>query len=208
MRAIAPVALTALWGILLMTTDVTAADKPKPPEPGKAIPATTPLSLTVEGTAKYTLDANAKSEDDLNKGFATDIFPKPPAVDLKLVLKNTGDQPVQVWTSGDPVTVDLEVKGKGVVTVAPRLAMTLEFRSPMAVEIAAGKTVELPLKALAGGMRGNGQYVYWTQAGEVELVATLNTAVSPAPKGADATDDGFGKVKVCSTAFKITVEKK
>lgn len=191
-----------------MHSELGAADKPKPLQPGKAQPESTPLSLVIEGTAKYSLDSKAKSEDELKNGFATDIFPNPPQVDLKLVIKNTSDKPVSVWTSGDPVTIDLELKGKGVVRVAPRMMMTQEFRGPKAVEIAAGKSVELPLKSLAGGKRGIGHYVYWSQAGEYELIATINTAVSPAPKGADATDKGFGKVQVASQAFKLTVDAK
>ena len=208
MRTIFQLAVLTLLGGVLMVTDTLAADKPKPLQPAQTQPDGTPLSLTIEGTSQYLLDVTAKSEDELKKGFAADNFPNPPKVDLKLVLKNTGDKPVNVWIGGDPVTVDLELKGKGVVKVTPQLMMTQEFRSPKSVEIAAGKTVELPLKALSGGKRGMGQYVYWTQAGEYELIATLNTAVSPAPKGADAADDGFGKVRVASPAFKLTVKAK
>ncbi len=178
-----------------------AADKPKAPEG-------TPLSVTVEGTAKYTLDPALGSEEDLKKGFAVDKFPNPPKVDLKLVVKNTSDKPVQVWTSGDPVTVELNLKGDGAVSVQPRLAMTADYRSPRSTEVAAGKTIDIPLKQLSGGKRGMGQFWYWTKAGEYELTAVLNTAVSPAPAGADKADGGYGLVKVASPAFKIAVEKK
>jgi hypothetical protein len=178
-----------------------AADKPKAPEG-------TPLSVTVEGTAKYVLDPALGSEEDLKKGFAADKFPNPPKVDLKLVIKNTSDKPVQVWTSGDPMTVELELKGDGAVMVKPRLMMTADYRSPRSTEVAVGKTVEIPLKQLSGGKRGLEQFWYWTKAGEYELVATVNTAVSPPPAGADKADGGFGKVKVTSPAFKLVVEKK
>jgi hypothetical protein len=86
--------------------------------------------------------------------------------------------------------------------------MTTDFRGPKVVEVAAGKTAEIPLKQLSGGMRGMGEYLYWTKPGDYELTVVLNTAVSPAPKGAEVTDGSYGKAKVASEAFKITVEKK
>lgn len=204
-RAILIATAVAILGGAAMSE---AADKPKFPEPGKALPEGTPLSVTIEGTAKYTLDPALGSEADLKQGFAADKFPNPPKVVLKLVVKNTSDKPVQVWTSGDPVTVGLNLKGDGAVMVTPRLAMTADYRSPRSTEVAAGKTVEIPLTQLSGGKRGMGEYSYWTKAGEYELTATLNTAVNPAPAGADKADGGFGLVKVASPAFKIVVEKK
>ena len=198
----------AVLGMVILTGGVTAADKPKPPEPGKNQPAETPLEVTLDGTAKYTLAADAPSEDDLKKGFATDKFPNPPKVDLKVVIKNTSDKAVKVWASGDPVTLDLKLTGKGAVHANPRLMMTREFRLPKAVEIEAGKTAEIPLKQLSGGLRGMGEYWYWTKAGEYELTAVLHTGVSPAPKGAEAADGGFGKVLCATKPLKITVEEK
>lgn len=197
-RSILLATVVAVLGGAVMSE---AADKPKAAEAA-------PLSVTIEGTAKYTLDPALGSEDDLKKGFAADKFPNPPKVDLKLVVKNTSDKPVQVWTSGDPVTVDLTLKGDGATSVKPRLMMTADYRSPRSTEVAAGKTVEIPLTQLSGGKRGMGEYWYWAKAGEYELTATLNTAVSPAPAGADKADGGYGKVKVTSPAFKIVVEKK
>jgi hypothetical protein len=207
MRTIARLIPVALIGVIAMTAAAAAADKPKPPEPGKAVPDATPLTVTVEGTAKYPLPADAKSEDEMKKGFATDQFPPPPKIDLKLVVKNTSADTVKVWEGGDPVTIDLTVKGDGVVSVPPRLAMTTEFRTPKVVELAAGKSFEIPLKQLSGGMRGAGHYVYWTKPGEHTLSATLNTAMWPPPKGADRRGE-FGVVHVASKEFKITVEKK
>lgn len=207
MRAIPRLLLIALTGGLVMPPPTPAADQPKSPEPGKAVPDSTPLEVTVEGTAKYTLEAAAPSEADLKKGFAVDRFPPPPAVELKLVVKNTGKDAIKVWGGGDPVKIELLLQGEGTVSVAPRLAMTTEFRSPKVVELAAGKSFEIPLKRLSGGMRGGGQYVYWTTPGEHTLVATLHTAVSPAPMGADARGE-FGVVQVASKEFKIAVGRK
>lgn len=196
--------------VLVATPDATAkrAAPPKAPEPGKAIPETTPLEATIEGTAKYTLDLGGKTAEEFEKSLKGENVPPPPKVDLKLVLKNTSKETIQVWKSGDTVTVELKLTGKGAATAKPMLMTTADFRLPKAVEVEAGKTVEFPIKALAGGFRNIGEYAYWTQAGEYELVATLKSGVNPAPTGAADGGDGFGQVMVASKAFKITVEPK
>lgn len=196
--------------VLAAVPDATAkrAAPPKAPEPGKALPDTTPLEATLEGTAKYALDLGGVSADDFAKSLKGEKVPAPPKVDLKLVLKNTSKETIQVWNSGDTVSVDLKLTGKGAMTAKPNLMTTADFKLPKAVEIEAGKTLELPIKALAGGPRNIGEFAYWTQAGEYELVATIKTGVNPAPKGAADGGNGFGLVQVASKAFKITVEEK
>ena len=197
----------------LLGLAMTAHADDKKPEPGKAIPETTPLELTIKGdTTKYTLDLGGKTPAEFEKLLA-DVkdgkgrAPKPPEVKLTLVVKNTSDKAIKVWAKGDAVVLDLELKGKGATSVAPRLAFTADFRLPQATDLEAGKTMEIPLGALVCGFRGASKYTYWTQPGEYELTATWKTGVSPAPKGA-TDNDGFGVVTVSSKAFKITVEEK
>lgn len=192
-----------------------AAEDKKDAKP-KADPAGTPLELAVAGkTTKYALDTGGLSAADYKKkieglekakGFARP--PAPPAVDLTVEIKNTSDKAVQVWAKGDPVVLTLELKGKGAVNTAPPLAFTQEFRIPSAVEIAAGKTHVIPVKTLTSGFRGASVFSYWAEAGEYELVATLKTAMNPAPKGAKADEDGFGVVTLTSAPLKLTVEEK
>jgi len=129
-------------------------------------------------------------------------------VDLVLEIKNTSDKPVTVWISGDPVVVELTLKGKGAVNVMPELAFTQEFRFPKPVEIAPGKTHAIPVKTLVSGFRGASKYSYWSEAGEYELVAKFKTGMSPAPKDAKDGGDGFGNVSVTSAPLKIVVEEK
>ena len=203
--------LAAVCGLVAFTPAAfakRAPAKPAAPEAGKAIPETTPLELTIEGTAKYTLDLGGATAEEFEKSLKGDKTPAPPKVELKLVIKNTSKETVQLWTSGDSVKVDLTLTGKGAAKATPMLATTADFRLPKAVEIEAGKTVELPIKALAGGPRGIGEYAYWMQAGDYELVATLTSAVNPAPKGAADAGDGFGSVQAASKAFKVTVSEK
>lgn len=212
MRTLLKSLLAAALGlaVLVVAPDASAkrAAPAKVPEPGKALPETTPLEATIEGTAKYTLDLGGKSADEFAKSLKGENVPPPPKVDLKLVLKNTSKEAVQVWNSGDTVSVELKLTGKGAATAKPMLMTTADFRLPKAVEIEAGKTIELPIKALAGGFRNIGEYAYWTEAGEYELVATFKTGVSPAPNGATDGGDGFGQVMVSSKTFKITVAEK
>jgi hypothetical protein len=186
--------------LLTAALAVAADDKPKA-DAG-------PLEAALEGTAKYTLDLGGKTADEFMKGLKGDRVPPAPKVDLKLVLKNAGKEDVQVWTSGDPVTITFKLTGKGAASAKPELMFTTDFRLPKAVKVEAGKTVEFPIKSLTGGFRGASEFAYWTQPGDYELVATLATGVSPKPKGADDAGDGFGKVKVSSQPFKITVEEK
>ena len=202
-----------LFTLLGLAMSVQAQDKKAKPEPGKAIPATTPLSLTIRGeSSKFTLDLGGKTPEEFAKlieAAKKDEAPMPklPEVKLTLVVKNTSTEEIQVWSKGDPVVLELELKGKGAEILAPRRAFTADFRLPMPTTLAAGKTLEIPLNTLAFGFRNASKFAYWTQAGEYELIATWSTGVSPAPKGAEDRD-GFGVVAVSSPAFKITVEEK
>ncbi|MBX9581768.1 MAG: lamin tail domain-containing protein [Gemmataceae bacterium] len=188
------------------------ADDPKDRGP-KADPKGTPLELTITGKkTTYPLDLGGLTADGYKKmvGAAGKAgkMPNPPEVDLAVEIKNTSDQPVTVWVKGDPFDLSLGLKGKGAVNAAPPLASTLEFRIPEGVELAPGKTHSIPVKNLMSGFRGRSKYAYWTTAGEYELVATLKTGMSPAPKGAKDAGEGFGEVKLTSAPFKLTVEDK
>ncbi|HJZ53314.1 MAG TPA: hypothetical protein VKE74_00055 [Gemmataceae bacterium] len=185
-----------------------ADDKPK------ADPPATPLELTITGkTITYPLDTGGLSGTESRKKIEEAVkaggkVPAPPAVDLVAEIKNTSDKPVKVWVKGDPVVLELTLKGEGAVNVNPKLFFTNELRLPEAVEIAPGKSHPIPVKSLASGFRGVARGSYWTEPGEYELVATLKTGVSPAPKGAKDGGDGFGIVTLTSAPLKIKVEGK
>jgi hypothetical protein len=192
-----------------------AGDDKKPGKP-KADPEGTPLELTITGkTTKYTLDTGTLTPAEFKKkveaiGKDGDLggpVPAAPKVDLTVEVKNTSDKPVKVWFKGDPVVLTLELKGKGAVNAAPSLAFTTQFISPEAIELAPGKAHAFPVKALTSGTRGGSLYSYWTEPGEYDLVATLKTGMTPAPKGA-MDFDGFGVVTLTSAPLKLTVEAK
>jgi len=183
----------------------------KPADKPKADPEGTPLELSITGKAvKYTIDTGGLSSDDYKKKLegAKGRPPAAPTVDLAIEIKNTSDKPVKVWSAGDPVMLELELKGKGALTLNPNLAFTREFRSPTAAEIAPGKSLSIPIKSLTSGFRGASKFTYWTAPGEYELVAKFKTGMNPAPKGAKDAGDGFGQVTLTSAPFKLTVDEK
>jgi len=207
-RSILPVA------VIVGFAAFSASDDKKPEKP-KADPEGTPLELTITGKAKYTLDTGGLSIADFKKKIdattgkgAKGRPPAPPTVDLAIEIKNTSDKAVKVWEKGDPVVLTLNLKGPGAVNADVNGPMTLEFRLPQAVEIAAGKTHTIPVKSLMSGVRGTTRFSFWTEPGDYELVATLKTGMLPAPKGAKEGMDGFGVVTLTSAPFKVTVDEK
>jgi hypothetical protein len=191
--------------VVLTLTLLAAADDTKGPTTD---PKGVKLELSITGKKTTYPLGEVRSAEELKKMAEDKVpLPKPPEVDLKAVVKNTGDKPMRLWAKGDPVVLTLELKGEGAVNLDPQLATTLEFRTPEAVEVEPGKAVEIPIKSLSSGFRGLSRYSYWTKPGEYELVATLKTGVQPIPEGAEE-QDGFGKVKLTSAPFKVSVEKK
>jgi hypothetical protein len=198
--------LTALALVIAASPLARADDKKDEPKP-----ADLPVKATlVAKKATYTLDLGGKNGEEFRKllkeGEKTGQVPAAPKVELVLELKNTGDKDVQLWISGDPVTVNLDLAGKGAVSVAARQAFTREFRVPKPIALAAGKTHEIPIASLTYGFRGVAQQAYWTEPGEYTLTASFQTAISPAPKGTKDDGQGFGTCTIKSELVKITVE--
>ncbi len=191
---------------------VTAAGAEDKKPAGSTKPEGAPLELTVTGTATYELDLGGKTTEEYAKAIAAakekgGRMPAAPKVALKLIVKNTSDKAIKIYSGGDSVVLDLELRGKGAVNAAPNLAFTTDFRLPTEVELGAGKSIEFALTALTSGFRGASKFAYWTAPGDYELIASWKTAVNPAPKGAEA-NDGFGTVTVTAAPFKIAVSEK
>jgi hypothetical protein len=198
--------LTGL-ALLVVASPLTRADDKKD-EPK---PADLPVKATlVAKTTTYKLDLGGKSGEEFRKllkeGEKTGQLPAAPKVELVLQLKNTSDKDVKIWITGDPVMVNLDLAGKGAVSVAGKRAFTTDFRLPMATTLAAGKTHEIPITSLSYGFRGMAQQAYWTEPGEYTLTASFQTGISPAPKGTKDNGDGFGICTIKSEPVKITVE--
>ena len=110
-------------------------------------------------------------------------FPAPPAVDLVLQLTNTGKEKATVYVEGDSNVLTLTLKGPGVVTVDPGQAFTAELRPPKPTEVGPGKSVEIPVRALADGFRRSSRYIYPTAPGEYTLSATYQLVTPEGTKG-------------------------
>src|SRR5262249_54721326 len=151
-------------------------------------PPGVPLELRLTSKKDtYTLDRGgltaAEYINQIKKTSESAVFP-PPAVDVTVELRNTGNKDLTFWSDGDPVIITLELKGKGALNVVPKIPITLEFRMPKALTLAPGKSHTYTFSSLLSGMRRTTHASYWTEAGEYTLTARLDTAVSPTPKGA------------------------
>ncbi len=201
--------------VLSFTSPLFAAPAPAKddkPAPSKSDPKGVPLEITITGKKTYPLDLGGKTPEEfraaLKKGGELGALPQPPAVDLKVTIKNTGKETIMVYNTGDPVVLTLNLEGKGAINSPSNLAFTTEFRLPQGVGLEPGKTIEFPVKRLSSGARGASQFSYWTAPGEYELVATWVTGVSPKPAGSEDQGDGYGRVTLTSAPFKIKVEAK
>ena len=207
MRSSFPILLVAV-AVAILGGARAADEKPT----GSTKPKGAPLELTVTGKSTYELDLGGKTSDEYAKMIsdakeAGGRMPATPKVELKLTVKNTSAKAIKIHKGGDSVVLELELKGKGAVSVAPNLAFTTDFRLPTEVDLAAGKSIEFTLTALTSGFRGASKYHYWTAPGEYELIASWKTGVSPAPEGSEA-NEGFGTVTVTGAPFKIVVKEK
>jgi hypothetical protein len=196
--------LSLLWMGWNLT--VAAQDK-KDSEPNKS-----PLKVEVKSLKdSYKLDLGGlTAEEFLNnlalaaKGKARP--PQPPAVSLEVIVTNTSKEKVDFWATGDPVQILFTLKGPQSKAITPLLPMTLEFRLPAFKTLQPGESHKYAINRLAGGMRGNSQWLYWIEPGEYLLSAQLKTGVVPVPPGAKE-QEGAGLVTLTSTSIKIQVEK-
>jgi hypothetical protein len=176
-------------------------------------PADLPLKAKlVAKNDTYKIDLDGKTGEEFRKVLTeaekAGKAPPAPMVDLVLELTNTSDQEVKFWTDGDPVEVQLDLKGPehGAVTIAPKMAFTTDFRIPKVMSLASGKTYEIPIKSLQHGFRGISKSSYWTEPGDYSLTARYVTAISPAPKGTKEAEKGFGSVTLVAAPIKIHVQ--
>jgi hypothetical protein len=190
--------------VFALATAVSAEEKKDDKKPAG------PIALTIVAkTDKYKFDGGGKTPADFKKhlediakkqekgGLVTP--PKPPAVDLVLVLTNTSKEDVTIYVGGDANVYTFELTGgAGTVALNSGMALTLEFRGSKAVALAAGKTHEIPVKQLSDGMRGVSRNVYWTGPGEYKLSATYTLA----------NKDGGNGTELKSEPVKITVTEK
>lgn len=203
-------ALALLFAVVAMAADVPVTQAKDPA--ASVTPKGTPLALSIRGKKSYVLDLNGATPAEYRKAIQAaskgrKAPPPPPALDVVVVLTNTGKEPITVWKSGDPVTLELTLTGPGSENINPLRPFTREFRIPQTADIAPGQSIEFPIEKLASGFRGMSKFSYWTDTGKYTLSASLQTGLNPKPEGAEDID-GFGKVTVTTDAFPIEVTPK
>lgn len=124
-------------------------------------------------TDTYTIPAGQQGKEFAEKLKAPALRepPEPPAVDLVFEITNPTDKPIKIMVDSDAGALDLKLEGPGAVMVEGRQIFTREYRIGKEVEIAPGKSLEMPIKALRFGFRGVAQHAYWTEPGEYKLFA-------------------------------------
>ena len=142
----------------------------------------------------YTLDTGGKTSKEyhkmlediaaaIKKGGLAPQPPRPAMIDLVLQVTNTSKGDVTINVEGDTNVVTLDVKGPGVIDLRPQLAFTADFRLPKPLKLEAGKTYEIPVKALSDGFRGSSRWIYWTEPGDYTISATFQLAGAEGGKG-------------------------
>src|SRR5215471_19116750 len=111
-------------------------DKPatKSPVTAKLVAKKTTFDLDLGGMTAEQYKSSLKNAE-------LDKLPLLPKVDMALELTNTSDKDVQVWVSGSPVILTLDLKGPGAVKVTPRQFFPAIFILPKPLTLAAGKSL-------------------------------------------------------------------
>lgn len=171
--------------LLLVAHSLFAAEEPvkKPAKEDKSVASPLTAKIVVKEDT-YTIPADQQGEKfrDSLKDPKLGSIPEPPAVALVFEITNPTDKPITIVTGSDAGALTLDLQGPGAVNVSPLRPMTREFRLGKQVEIAPGKTYEIPITKLQFGMRGISSQAHWTEPGEYTLGATLRW---PDPTGMD-----------------------
>jgi hypothetical protein len=188
MRRLLPLVLFPLLACVPLAR---AADEPV------SKPAT---ALTVALISNRDKDVYPLNPDQSGEAFRKSLAgngKKPPAskVGLALRVTNPTDHDIVLNWGGDDSNISLTLTGEGAVTVADTVPMTREFRTGKATTIGPGKSFDIALDSLSGGLRGVSQLSWFTEVGEYRLSATLTYAV------------GESQTKVVSDPITIKVTK-
>jgi hypothetical protein len=95
----------------------------------------------------------------------------PPAIGLRLELRNTTDRPMRVWVNGPQTELHFDVSGPGVVS---KQAKDAAESPPRAVTLRPGESHVIPIDRLTDGRRS----WYWTKPGDYTVAARFTTRAS------------------------------
>ena len=171
-----------------------------------------PVRMSIKGKTEYILDTGgltpAEYKQKVEKAAESGRPLPTPEVDLTVEITNISNKPVEIWTSGDPVRLVLQLEGDGALNLTPPLAFTREFRLPKAETLAPGKSIVFRLTELTSGFRGRSHFAYWTKAGTYKLTCSFSTGIKPAPLETKEDRDGFGRLILSTEPLTVTVKLK
>jgi hypothetical protein len=164
----------------------------------------------------YILDLGGGTPEELTRRLradeGSDRLPPPPAVNLTLVLRNTGHRPLRVAVGGETTELRLVLQGPGVVRVRARAQVVPEQLAPGVVTVLPGRELTLQVPRLIEGSRDGVRYVYWTRPGDYTLTVHYRLAVAPAPAGArravipGRAEKDFGSVELAAGPMAFPVQ--
>ncbi len=201
--------LSAVLCCLAVCTHSVRADSATKSEKGKTDPPGVPLAaILTSKPASYALDLGGKTGEEVRKQIETADYPAPPAVDLSLELRNTGDKDLLIRMGGATTIIDLDLQGPAAVNVTLKGRVVNHLAvEPKTITLAPGKSQTVPINSLSSGFKGT-KAAYWLAPGKYTLAASYATTVSPTPAKSVPADEGFGAVTVVSAPLTITVEGK
>ncbi len=167
--------------VSLLVAGVSAVNAADPPVSVKLVAKKATYAWPVQKPAAF--EAVLKEMQQKQKDGKQVVVPDAFIVDFVLQFKNTGTEAIEIYVGGDENTLALELTGPSVVTLAPNLATTTEFRNPKPVKIEPGKTYDMPISRLSDGFRGASRRLFFTAPGEYTLAATYQLADAEGKKG-------------------------
>jgi hypothetical protein len=180
------------------SADVLAGDNRAPP-PVSSDPTGVPLQAElIAGKEPHVLDLGGPTADQFSRQIGMGRFPPTPMVELVFRLRNVGDKAITFQPSSQP---NLFLVGDGAVNLLYP-APTGVHSSPDNIVLQPGKGHSIRITNLNFGP---GRKSFWLLPGEYTAHASYHTSVSPAPKGARDTGDGFGWVTIRSDPVKLKV---
>jgi len=130
-------------------------------------------------------------------------YVRTPLVDLTLKLRNTGKQPLTIYQGGlDLTRPACFLAGPGAINLyyVDRQSV-VDPERPEPITLAPGATHTSRITTLGDEDRSS----YWLLPGEYTLYARCLGAIKPAPKGVEASEDGYGYVRLWCSPVKLRV---
>lgn len=162
--------------------------------------ATTPPGVPLQAELivhrdTYMLDRGGLTVEE----FADEAFAKEvagPKLRLTLRLRNAGDQPLRLHNSRpEDVFSDVYLLGPCAINYFELCQTCIGFDDvkPLDITLKPGASFTVPVKSLQTGPYDT---VFWASPGQYQLRAQACVYVTPAPKGTEPDDRGFGTVWV------------